>query len=188
MSSSQMAIVPGSLGAISQANHRSLAESFLNADAIVLVDVSGSMFTADAPGGRRRYDFACSELARVQHDLPGRVAVVAFSSDAEFIPGGVPPFDGGSTNLTAALRFVRPADGTVKFIVISDGFPDNPDSALNVASMFTSQIDTVYCGPESDRRGRDFLAQLARQAKGHYVESLATADLGKNVTKLLQAG
>lgn len=181
-------IVVGSLADVAQRNNQTLAESFLTADAIVLVDVSGSMSSHDAPGGHSRYDTACAELAKVQKSLPGKVAVVAFSSDVRFVPGGVPPFDGGGTNLADALRFVQPADGCVKFIVISDGYPDSAESALKVAGKFTSEIDTVFCGPEGDDQGRAFLAQLARRAHGKNIESFKTAGLGDNVSLLLKAG
>ena len=181
-------IVPGSLAAVAERDGVTLAESFLSADAIVLVDVSGSMGSHDAPGGHSRYDTACAELAKVQKSLPGKVAVVAFSSDVRFVPGGVPPFDGGGTNLADALRFVQPADGTVKFIVISDGQPDSESEALSVADRFTSEIDTVFCGSESDQLGRAFLAKLARRGKGRYTESLKTDGLGDNVSLLLKAG
>lgn len=183
------AIVPGSLAAVSEARGQSLAESFLSADAIVLVDVSGSMEAQDAPGGRTRYGMACDELARVQRELPGRVAVVAFSHTPRFVPGGQPPMQGANTDLMGALRFVQPADGTVKFILISDGYPDPPeDEILRTAQKFVSKIDVVYCGPEADRQGRDFLNRLARTSGGVYVESLKTANLGENVTLLLKAG
>ena len=183
------AIVPGSIGAIAQRDGISIAESFLSADTIVLIDVSGSMAAHDSRGGQSRYDVACQELARLQHDLPGRIAVVAFSSSVQFVPGGRPPFLSGGTDLAAALRFVQVADGTVRFVVISDGYPDEPERALALASQFQSQIDVIYCGPEADRIGREFLEMLARAAGGRYVVADRAAELAERVqTLMLGAG
>lgn len=175
------AIVPGSLRAIAQAEGRSLAESFLSADAIVLIDVSGSMGIRDVENtggpsrpyfgeptrasGRTRFEAACDELARLQKTLPGQIAVVQFSSSVGFCWGGRPLYEGQGTALHAALNFVRPADGTVEFFVISDGHPDDPDAALAVARKFDSVIHTIYIGPEGGP-GAAFLRRLASVAGG----------------------
>jgi hypothetical protein len=178
------AIVPGSL--MAQGQH-SLAESFLNADAILIVDMSGSMGMEDAPGEIARWDAAENELIRLQAENPGKLAVVAFSGTVEFCPTGIPPRLGGGTNMAAALRFVKPADGTgVKFILISDGEPDDKMEVLNVAYSFESKIDTVYIGPEGGR-GASFLAKLAQQAGGMATTSKAPGLLADNVTLLLKA-
>jgi len=39
------AIVPGSIGAIAKSNRTSIAETFANADVVIIVDTSGSMHT-----------------------------------------------------------------------------------------------------------------------------------------------
>lgn len=172
-------IVQGSIGAMAQRDGISIAESFLSADYIVLVDVSGSMNSHDSRGGRTRYTVACEELANLQAQYPGKVAVVAFSSKTEFVPGGIPPFFGMGTDLTSALQFVQPADGCATFIVISDGEPDDERSALRIASSFTSRIDCIHVGPETDHRGRDFLQRLSKASGGSYV----TADRGMELAK-----
>jgi Mg-chelatase subunit ChlD len=181
------ALVAGSLEALARQNDISLAESFLSADAIVLVDVSGSMATPDSREYRRRYDVACDELAQLQRTLPGKVAVVTFSDQVEFIPGGMPPFMGGGTNLDAALRFVRAADGTVRFIIISDGKPDNEQAALATAKQFTSKIDTIYVGPECEYGGATFLRRLAEASGGRYVAAERACELAERVEQLLLA-
>ena len=68
------ALVKGSLS--DTANGRTLAESFLNADAILIVDMSGSMAANDAPGGLERWDAAENELRRLQEENPGKLAVM----------------------------------------------------------------------------------------------------------------
>lgn len=180
--------VSGSIGAVAKRDGQSLAESFLSADAIILVDVSGSMGTNDSRGGQTRYDVACQELVRLQEQMPGKLAVVAFSDVAQFCPSGIPPFWGSGTNLAGALEFVQPADGTVRFIVVSDGYPDEAQAALSIAAGFQSQIDCVYVGPERDRSGAEFLQRLARAGRGHYVVDTQVDQLAEKVETLLLAG
>lgn len=183
------AVVPGSLSALAQQNNMSVAESFLSADVVILVDVSGSMAARDSRGGRSRYDIALEELARLQKSLPGRIAVVSFSNEAKFCPGGVPQYDGGGTYLTEALNFVQIADGTVRFIVVSDGCPENERSALAVARQMTSQIDTVFVGPENDiEGGRAFLEKLAHARGGQSVLAAKCDQLAQRVETLLLSG
>lgn len=179
-------IVPGSLQALAQQSGHSLAESFLSADAIVLVDVSGSMSDCDVRHrpGQSRYDVACSELAKLQAQLPGKVAVIAFSDSPTFCPGGVPSFDRGGTNLAGALRFVHIADDCgITFYVISDGQPNDEASALAEARKFKSTINTIFIGNEGDS-GADFLRRLA-QASGGKFEKNSVAQLADSVQRLM---
>lgn len=182
-----VSIVPGSLSAIAQRNGISIAESFLTAEIVAIVDVSGSMDTADSRGRRRRYDVACEELGKLQQQHPGKVAVVAFSDTTQFVPGGVPPFLGAGTDLAQALKFVRVADGTVRFVVISDGYPDDEYHALEIARTFTSPIDCVYIGPEYERSGADFLERLARSNRGRYTVAAQAQELCERVQTLMLA-
>jgi len=181
-------LIPGSLGTIAQSEGTSIAELFISADVIIVVDTSGSMGANDSRRGKSRYEIALEELAQLQRDLPGKIAVVAFSDQVEFCPGGVPIFFRGGTDLTKALQFVKVADGLVRFIVISDGQPDNEKTALSVASTFTSRIDVVYVGPESDLySGRAFLEKLARcnQRGGKFATADRASELADTVEKLL---
>jgi Mg-chelatase subunit ChlD len=183
------AVVQGSLSSVAQQSGQSLAESFLSADVIVLVDVSGSMNQRDSRGGRSRYEVACDELAKLQKSNPGKLAVVAFSSSTEFCPSGVPAFLSGSTDLAGALQFVSVADGTLRFIVISDGQPDDEAEALRVARTFISSIDVVYVGPETDLSGAQFLQKLAKAASGRYTVASRAQELASTIeTLMLKAG
>lgn len=198
------AIVPGSLSDVARQENQSLATSFLTADAIVIVDTSGSMNARDADAapktvaswdegirhhtsGRTRYEAACDELTTLQAQLPGKIAVVAFSDGAEFCWSGRPPYFGGGTNLAGALRFVQPADGTgMRLIVISDGYPDDADAALQAARGFTSRIDTIYIG-QPGSAGERFLARLAAASGGQH--SLNTVpQLAQRIVGLLDTG
>lgn len=183
----KLAIVPGSLADASAQDGCSLAESFIGADAVIIVDVSGSMGAKDSRGGQSRYVIACEELARLQANLPGRCAVIAFSSQHRFSPGGVPVFLGGGTNLAGALRFARLADVEgVEFYVISDGQPDNQDEALLVARTIKAPIHTIYVGPEGGG-GLEFLARLAAANGGKAEVDFKVAALAEKVERLMLA-
>ena len=171
------ALIPGSLQAIAQRDGMSLAESFISADAIILVDVSGSM--AGTP-----YQQACEELRKLQQDLPGKIAVIAFSDRPEFAPAGTPRFISGGTDLARALAFVHVADACdIRFIVISDGYPNDAEQALAQARKFTSRIDTVFIGSEGGA-GADFLKQLAAASGGQYSKN-AVSDVAERAKVLL---
>ena len=181
-------LVKGSIAAIAQETGTSIAESFINADTMIIVDVSASMHQCDARRNgllMSRYKAACNELAQLQCTLPGKLAVIAFSDTAQFCPNGVPPLLGGSTDLAEALRFVQIADGCgIRFILISDGEPDDEHEALQVASHFTSRIDTVFVGPEGGA-GAAFLQRLAALHDGAFVFAGRTQDLAEHVHRLL---
>lgn len=184
------AIIPGSLSAISQQSNKSLAETFLSVDAILMVDTSGSMESEDAPGNISRHDAAEAELKRLQAQLPGKIAVISFSDVAMFCPNGLPIRFGGGTCMAEALKLVKPADDCgIKFFMISDGQPHDKAETLRLAKTFKSKINVVFIGPESDfTGGRAFLEELARATGGKSVKSDAPGMLMKPVTKLLLEG
>ena len=161
------ALVPGSLRAIARAQQSSLAQSFMHAELIVLVDTSGSMGIRDSMDGDAlvtRYTAACTQLTRLQATHPGKIAVIAFSSHAVFCPGGIPENLGGGTDMAQALRYVQPADGCgMTFVLISDGQPDDEAATLAVAATFTTPIQTIFIGQGS---GADFLRRLAQRTGG----------------------
>jgi Mg-chelatase subunit ChlD len=182
-------LVYGSLQDIAQRSNKSVAETFLSVDALVMVDTSGSMDSPDCAGNRTRYDLACEQLIRLQRDLPGKVGVISWSSQAIFCGGGVPTFLMGGTDMAGVLKFVKPADGTsIKLILISDGEPASEDEALKIASQFKSKIQTIYIGPESGY-GREFLRKLAMATGGVSVSQSVKdiTNLQQTVTKLLTA-
>lgn len=158
------ALIPGSLAAVAKQDGKPLAESFLAADAIVLVDVSGSMadqIRMPEGGYQSRYERACIELAKLQQSLPGKVAVVEFSSESAFCWSGRPSFQMGGTDMAEALRFIKPADGCgMTFVLISDGMPDDERETLKIAKTFETPIQTIFIGPEGEQ-GATFLARLA---------------------------
>ena len=183
---SNSSIVPGSLSAMARTNRMSIAQSFLNAECIVLVDTSGSMDANDSSHGTR-YECACDELAYLQGVYPGKLAVLSFSDDVTFCPSGVPTHYSCGTNLKKALEFMRVADVPgMKFILISDGEPGDKEGAIKVAKTYQNKIDVIYVGPEDRPEGRDFLARLSKATGGQVITSDRAKELSASVTKLLR--
>lgn len=182
-------LVKGSLGQIAKSSGQSLAQTFISCDVVVIVDTSGSMGSQDAPGGVSRYDQACMELANLQGSMPGKIGVISFSDHTMFCPNGTPHNFRGTTDLAGALKFAKIADvpGAMRFIVISDGMPEDPDAALWVAKTYHNRIDVIYCGPEANPTGRDFLTQLAKASGGQTITADKAKELASSVQKLLAA-
>ena len=181
---SSTAVVPGSLGQVAQAKGESIAQAFMSCEIVALIDTSGSMAANDSRGGRQRYAVACDELAKLQAAHPGKVGVVAFSTTVQFEPGGVPTFLRGGTNLAAALKFARIVDGTVRFVVVSDGEPDSEHEALAEAATMQSEISCIFVGAEGDTDARDFLRRLAKSRGGRFSEAQAGDLLADRVESL----
>jgi Mg-chelatase subunit ChlD len=179
-------LVRGSLSDIATQSGKSLAESFLSVDAVVIVDTSGSMGARVAPAGKTRYEAALDELAALQAQLPGKIGVISFSSRVEFCPGGIPIFLGESTDIAGALQFARVADVPgMQFFLISDGEPNDEAAALSVARMYQNRINTIYIGPETWPRGRDFLRQLADATGGRQYTAELTKALGSTIKQAM---
>lgn len=187
---SKQEIVTGSLGAVARKNGQSIAQGFMNVKAFVMVDVSSSMDMQDAGDGKSRYEVACDELEKLQNQMPGEIAVAAFSNNANFSPSGVPVHSGGMTDMVAALKMLLMADNTdIRLILISDGEPNDEAATLKIAGKFKSKIDTIFVGGEMSA-GREFLRKLAMATGGISVvnkpEELGL--LSENMTRLIGAG
>lgn len=181
-------IVTGSMADIAARQNQSLAQTFVNAECVVIVDTSGSMATQDSRGGKSRYTIACEELAALQGAKPGRIAVLSFSNQTMFCPDGKPFNQDGGTNLTGALEFAKVADVPgIQFIVISDGEPDNKQTALKVAKEYKNKIDVIFVGPEHSPAGRIFLQELAAASGGSLVTADRAKALAESAMRLLEA-
>lgn len=181
-------LVIGSIADVAAKSGASLAETFIDCDAVVIVDVSGSMDTHDSRDSKSRYEVALEELAALQRALPGKIAVIAFSTNPIFVPGGAPPFLGGTTNLTGALQFAKVADvptGDMRFFVISDGEPDNEHTAMDVAKGYYNRIDTIFVGSEYMFLAHNFLQQLAAASGGQSVTADRAQELARVARQLL---
>ena len=144
---------------------------------VLLADCSGSMARLDG-GPLRRIE----RLAQVLANLLGRVrleALIAFSDHVREIPlvGRISlPSPSGGTALHLALDYV--ADLTpmpTRLFVLSDGVPDWPDNALDVARrrIHPMPIEAFYIGPDEDERALRFMRDLAScggpgSSWGHY--------------------
>lgn len=180
-------IIQGSLGSIAQQQGKSIAESFVNADCIIIVDTSSSMGQHDSRGGKSRYEVACEELKTLQGNMQGKLAILSFSDDVMFCPNGIPFNYQGMTDLTKALKFAKMADlPKMRFIAISDGEPNNEDEALKVAKTYKNRIDTIYVGPENGA-GAEFLKRLAKASGGQGVTSAQVKELESTIKHLLTA-
>ena len=176
-------IVSGSLSDLAQKNETSLAETWLSVDAVILIDVSSSMSQSD--GELPRIDRARNALKNLQSKYSGKLAVFTFSDFTTFMPYGYIAGVEGMTDLTKALKFVKVADGIpdMKFIVISDGEPNDAPSALAEATKFENKIDTIFIG--AGGYGAEFLAKLSAKSGGksmtgnaHEIEQKTTLLLG----------
>lgn len=176
--------VHGSLASVSASTNKPLAETFINADVIVIIDTSGSMAGTDGTG-RTRYERACDELEKVQVSMPGKIAVISFSDFVLFCPGGVPWYYGQGTDMAKALKFAKVADvPDMRFIVISDGQPDDEHAALEVAKTYTNKIDTIFIGP-SGSEGEGFLRRLAKVSGGIAAKDFSAKQLSQSIFGLL---
>ena len=131
----------------------------------LLIDISGSM-GEPAYGDERKID----ALRRVAHDVKKVVDIPMIGFGAyggvDFIKSEIPEPQGG-TPLTEGLRFGM-QQGARHLIVISDGEPDSPFTALQAGEEFKTdggKIDVCYIGPEGGA-GKQFLEKLAALTGG----------------------
>ena len=114
--------------------------------------------------------------------------MIAFSTSTTFFPNGVPAFLGGGTDLAGALTFAKVADVEgMRFVVISDGQPDEEGAALNIARSYKNRLDVIFVGSELSPMGRDFLTRLAKASGGQAVTADRVKSLSTTVQKLLAA-
>ena len=182
-------IVKGSQQDIANQQGKTLAESFLSAEMVILLDNSGSMMATDTPEGISRVDLAQTHLTHLQGKYAGKVALICFADKVEYSPSGYIIPVGGSTDLASALQFAKVADGCgLKIVVISDGSPNSESSALQIAQTYESKIDVIYCGDESSSLGRDFLQRLAAATGGQFFKSENAGELLDSAESLLLGG
>lgn len=172
-------IVIGSIADLAAKNNQSIAETFMSCDCVILIDVSGSMRDQDNTRVSR-YDRACKALRDLQGSMQGKIAVVSFANEPLFVPSGVPAEPAGGTELGKALKFIHPADQIpdMRFILISDGCPNDPNEALKIAKTFKNRIDVIFVGNELESGAIDFLNALARNSGGKQItaDSLKIAE------------
>jgi len=121
---------------------------------VLLMDVSGSM--SEHVGGKRKIDSLREAVAEFNV-----VRTVRFSSGV--FEGHIPEPQ-GNTQLTEALSYL----GTLKpkeVILISDGLPDNPSTAITAAQSLNCPVNTLYIGVGGDD-GERFMKTIAEVTGG----------------------
>lgn len=119
----------------------------------LLLDVSGSM-GEDCGDGREKIEV----LKIIAKEFP-RTRQFSFSHRCAETP---PDKAFGGTDMTGAFRFIK-THGIRHCVLITDGIPDNPQTALQEAQGLT--IDIIYVGPLPEPV---FLSQLAAATGGQY--------------------
>lgn len=156
-------------------------------DTVVLCDCSGSMRDMIGHSGiskMEHLEIALNDLLRAHP----RVILIAFSSTAQRVKNTAGVTDhyrryGGSTNLTDAIEEaakLRPR----RTVIISDGLPDNADTATEAIDDLTGQVDCVYCGPDG-HPAVAFLQSLARKGGGHQMTFDGCRELAPMIRGLL---
>jgi len=177
-------IVPGSIAQTALANGGELPAPPVM---VVILDVSYSMDERDAMynGQRcRRIDAAKAQLIEIQARCPGQVAIIAFSDEAEAVPGGVAPEPNGWTNLHLALAMARAADtGSMKFCIISDGLPQQTELVYCEAEKFSVPLDVIYVGKQPE--GRAFMEDFAKKTGGQFYTDTSTMLLTSTISRML---
>lgn len=149
-------------------------QKLIEADAALLVDVSGSMSNQDAgeTATVSRWDVMVRTTRQLVQSMEGTLAVVAFNDTCQLVLQEMPP-PMGSTDVGAVLRFVGPASAFLKqAILVSDGEPTSgrpspEESALSAAKSLKCGLDCVYVGPLGGK-GEKFLQKLAAHVGGSY--------------------
>lgn len=154
---------------------------------VVLCDISGSMMDIIGHSGIRKIDHLTIALADLMKVHPS-VELISFGFDARRVKNVkelMYEFDhsGGSTNLTAGIEMaskLRPR----RTVIISDGMPDNQDTATKAIDDLTGRVDCVYCGPDG-HPAVGFLQSLARRGGGDQMTFDGCAALSPMIRGLL---
>jgi hypothetical protein len=157
------------------ATPQNIALALVEATMICVVDVSGSMETADAGKEMNmpRHEAAQNALTRLQERHPGQIAIGAFSSGSiGLVPNGKLPAPNGCTPLHGAMQFFYPTaiQTGKKFVIISDGEPtDDGNKAVEMARYHKYPIYAIYVGNRDDMAGgKAFMRRLADASGGKF--------------------
>ncbi len=155
----------------------------------LLVDTSGSMndpVQRESGQYERKIDALRRVAQLVRQDLP-TLLVIGFGHGIGRVPDEIPE-PGGGTPLTEALRYARVDEGCTTVVLISDGLPDAPHSALLEAQRF-ARIDTFFVGPTGDA-GERFLERLSKSTGGMHQQTdlAAPKQLATRIRGLLVSG
>lgn len=129
-----------------------------NITPVVLIDVSGSMAIQDCKNNEARINV----VNRIVTKMPG-LPRFSFANEVHEILFSQELIAYGHTDLRKALLAVSQKK-YAKVILISDGLPDDSNSALHEALIMCIQFDTIYIG--TDLNGKQFMQELSRKTGG----------------------
>lgn len=153
----------------------------------LLIDVSGSMEDHVYEEGKDRRESTTKRaiLEDLLTKLPEGITKFAFSYSVKEFTGTL-PFEGAGTRMDNAFRVMKDK-GKRELVLITDGMPDNAESALEESKGL--KIDIIYIGPQPQP---DFLSKLAGMTGGTFtninlIKAGATKELENKIQLLLNA-
>lgn len=139
---------------------------------LILADISGSM-----AGCSSIANLSCWDCLKQALQAQGeRAAVLAFETLVYETTADDLPQPTGATNLTGALEHATALE-PLHVLVISDGEPNDPKTALTAACQLANDciIDVLYIGPNNEK-AKQFMRSLAEVGRGRYMEFDLTAE------------
>lgn len=136
-------------------------------ESFLLLDCSGSMAEYVEPG-RAKIDALRDIVGALRTRIGFTEVCFPSSGRKESIAGDIPDPE-GSTPLHEALLTAR-LRGAKHVVLVSDGMPDNTNSALTEAQQLKDRgvkIDVFYVGPRP-HPGEEFLKLLALETGGQF--------------------
>jgi hypothetical protein len=130
---------------------------------VLILDRSGSMGET-LEGGQRKIDALRNLVVDLRREAD--FEQIVFDHDANFQEEIPEP--GGSTALHSALELALTRKNARRYVLITDGYPDSRERALQVARELPAPLDIFYVGPPQDKDAQEFLKQLAEATKGQY--------------------
>jgi len=124
---------------------------------VLLLDVSGSM--SEPVGGKRKID----HLREAVNAYPN-LKKVSFS---EHIYDGSIPEPQTTTDMAGGFHYLQSLQPK-EVILISDGLPNDPQTAINKAKVLGCPVNIIYIGPGGDE-GEAFMKRLAAETGGQQV-------------------
>lgn len=121
-----------------------------------LLDVSGSM--GETVGNERKID----SLRKAIASLPSSARKYVFSSNC--FPVEIIPEPQSNTNLAGAFETIS-SETMNRVILVSDGMPDNPESAISFAKRLQIPVDVLFIG-EGESSGEKFMRELSHTTGG----------------------
>ena len=129
---------------------------------VILCDISGSM--RGQPMTRLR-----EHLSQMWSEVSDFTKLFAFADSIREVTSPEKlPEAGGGTFLKEAFEHVV-SFWPPRTILISDGLPQDMEGSLEAAQKLPGTIDAIFVGPETDRRGIEFMRRLTTANGGQTI-------------------